>query len=65
MNKTMTLTVYIRPDSMMMCMARRNGVVWLPLKLALVEATLNRRSIDHTLYTINATNERGQLCSIL
>ncbi len=47
-----TLTVYIMPDSMMMCMARRNGVV--SLQPALPKATLDRRSIDHILCTINA-----------
>ena len=52
MNKMITLTVYIRPDSMMMCMARRNGVVLS----VLAKAILERRSIDHILCTINARN---------
>ena len=39
---------------MTMCMARRNAVVLLPPALA--KAILERRSIDHILYTINATS---------
>ena len=45
-----TLIVYIKPDSMMMCMARRNGVVLS----VFAKAILERRSIDHILCTINA-----------
>ena len=63
MNRTTTLTVYIKPDSMMMCIARRSRVVSAPPALA--NMTFARCSIDHILYTINAGGRGAEVSRIL
>ena len=57
MNRMTTLTVYIRPDSTMMCIARRSRVVSVAPS-ALAKTTFARCSMDHILYTIKARREQ-------